>query len=412
MNVLRSFKTELDLNNRQKTACLRHAGAARYAYNWGLARKMAARLAGEKTPTAIDLHRELNALKKTELDWMYEVSKCAPQEALRDLDRAFANYFRRIKERNQGRKIKPGFPRFKSKKNGSGSFRLTGAIHVFEKAIQLPRLGRLRLKERGYLPMQGVHILSATVSEKNGRWFVSLQVELEMPEPQISERPLAGLDLGISRMAQLSDGTYFDNPRPLKIALTKLKRQHREVSRRKKGSANYKKAVHQLARTHAQVANIRKDALHKATTWLARTKSVIMLEDLNVNGMIKNHYLAQAIADVGLYEFRRQLTYKGAWYGCQVWMADQFYPSTKRCSQCGQIKDRIDLNERVYQCEYCGVLIDRDLNAAINLEQLITHTTASSAGSYACGERIRPGFPAMLDETGTKHYPPCGEQSA
>ncbi|MGH9424866.1 MAG: RNA-guided endonuclease InsQ/TnpB family protein, partial [Terriglobia bacterium] len=210
MNVLRAFKTELDLNNLQKTACLRHAGAARYAYNWGLARKLAARQAGEKVPTAIDLHRALNALKKTELAWMYEVSKCAPQEALRDLDQAFAHFFRRVKEKRQGRKIKVGFPRLKSKKNGPGTFRLTGTINVLEKAIQLPRLGRLRLKERGYLPMHGIHILNATVSEKGGRWFVSLQVEMEIPEPQVLDRPIAGLDLGISRLAQVSDGTSFE----------------------------------------------------------------------------------------------------------------------------------------------------------------------------------------------------------
>lgn len=371
MNVIRSFKTELDLNNYQKTACLRHAGAARYAYNWGLMRKIAARKAGEKIPTAIDLHRELNTLKQTDLSWMYEVSKCAPQEALRDLDKAFKNFFRRVKDKKQGKVIKAGYPRFKSKKNGAGRFRLTGAIHVFEKAIQLPRLGRLRLKERGYLPVDGVHILCATVSEKSGRWFVSLQVELEMPNQEVVALPSVGLDLGINRMAQLSDGTYFENPRSLKSALSRLKRKHRIVSRRTKGSSNYNKAVHQLAKTHAYVANVRKDALHKATTWLAKTKSVIVLEDLNVSGMIKNRCLAQSIGDVGLYEFRRQLIYKGAWYGCEIWLADQFYPSTKRCSHCGQTKDRVELSQRMYQCEYCGVQIDRDLNAAINLEQLV-----------------------------------------
>ena len=135
MNVLRAFKTELDLNHVQRTACARHAGAARFAFNWGLARKQQAYLDGQKTPTAIDLHRELNRLKKTELAWMYEVSKCAPQEALRNLDQAFANFFRRVKERKAGQKIKVGFPKFKSKKKGLGSFRLTGAIHVFEKEI-------------------------------------------------------------------------------------------------------------------------------------------------------------------------------------------------------------------------------------------------------------------------------------
>lgn len=370
MIVLRAFKTELDLNNKQRTACVRHAGAARFAYNWGLGRKQEAFANGEKSPTAIDLHRELNAIKKTELSWMYEVSKCAPQEALRDLDKAFANFFRRVKEKKAGRNVKAGFPRFKSKKHGLGGFRLTGAIRVFEKAIQLPRLGLLRLKERGYLPTSGVHILSATVSEKAGRWFVSLQVEMEVSDPIMDNRPVAGVDLGVNRMAQVSDGTCFENPRALKSALTKLKRLQRVVSRRQKGGANRQKAVRQLAKVHFRVANIRKDALHQTTTFLTKTKSAIVLENLNVSGMMKNHHLSQAIMDVGMYEFRRQLEYKGQWYGCEVLLADRFFPSTKRCSQCGNEKT-ISLAERMYCCEYCGQEMDRDLNAAINLEQLL-----------------------------------------
>jgi putative transposase len=371
MNILRAFKTELDLNNAQRTACIRHAGVARFAYNWALARKKEAYENGQKVPSAIDLHRELNVLKKTELAWMYEVSKCAPQEALRNLDNAYAHFFRRVKEKKAGKNIKAGFPRFKSRKNGLGSFRLNGSIHVYEKAIKLPRLGILQLKERGYLPVSGAHILNATVSERAGRWFVSLQVEIEIPEPEPVEKPTAGVDLGIHCMAQVSDGTYFENPRALKSALTKLKRLQRVVSRRQKGSANRKKAVKLLAKAHYRVANIRKDALHKATTLLTKTKSVVVLENLNVSGMLKNHHLAQAIADVGMQEFRRQLVYKGAWYGCEVLLADRFYPSTKRCSQCGQIKPAMSLGEREYQCECCGFLIDRDLNAAINLEQLL-----------------------------------------
>lgn len=371
MKILRAFKTELDLKNAQKTACARHAGAARFAYNWGLERKQKAFANGDKTPTAIDLHRELNALKKTEFPWMYEVYKCAPQEALRDLDKAYANFFRRVKEKQTGKNVKVGFPHFKSKKNGLGGFRLTGAIHVQEKAIQLPRLGVLRLKERDYLPVRGVHILSATVSEKAGRWFVSLQVEMEAPDPVDEQKPVAGVDLGINCMAQISDGTYFENPRALKNAMTRLKRLQRVVSRRQKGSANRQKAVKQLSRAYFRVSNIRKDALHQATTYLARTKSAVVLENLNVSGLMKNHHLAQAIADVGMYEFRRQLEYKGQWYGCQVLLADRFYPSTKRCSQCGQIKPVMELSQREHCCEHCGLVIHRDLNAALNLEQLL-----------------------------------------
>ena len=399
MIVLRAYQTELDLNRVQKTACSRHAGAARFAYNWGLSRKMEAYRAGEKTPTAIDLHRELNALKKTEFAWMYEVSKCAPQEALRNLDQAFSHFFRRVKEKQAGKQVKAGFPKFKSKKNGLGSFRLTGAIHIFEAAIQLPRLGRLRVKERGYLPVSGVHLLSATVSERAGRWFVAVQAEVEIPDPDAVRKPVAGVDLGIARLATVSDGTQIDNPHALQQALRQIKRLQRTVSRRQKGSANRKKAVQLLARAHYRVANIRKDSLHQATSLLAKTKSAVVLEDLNVSGMLQNHRLAQAIADVGWHEFRRQLTYKGKWYGCQVFLADRYYPSTKRCSHCGNVKAEMDLGQRVYGCEVCQAHIDRDLNAALNLVQWIT---ASSAGIHACGEDVRPGLQATLAEAGTE----------
>jgi len=371
MKIYRAFKTELDLNNQQRTLCARYAGVARYTFNWGLSLKIEAYRMGRMVPTAFELSRELNVLKKTELAWMYEVSSRVPQAALRDLDQAYAHFFRRVKKKKAGKKIKVGFPRFKSKKNGGGSFRLLGAIHVFERSIQLPRLGLLRLKERGYLPTNGIHILSATISEKARRWFISLQVEIDISELTILNRPRAGVDLGISRMAQVSDGTYFEGPRALKSSITKIKRKQRIVSRRQKGSSNHRRALQQLSIIHARVANIRKDALHQVTTFLTRTKSAIVIENLNVSGMMKNHYLAQAIADVGMYEFRRQIIYKGIWYGCQVLFADRFYPSTKRCSQCGHVKEKIGLGEREYRCESCGLVIDRDLNAAINLEQLI-----------------------------------------
>ena len=169
MRVMRAYKTELDLNNEQVTACKWHAGAARYAYNWELARKQEAYKATGTSPSAIDLHRELNALKQTELPWMYQVSKCAPQEALRHLDSAFAHLFRRCQLKRDGKlKGKLGYPQPKTKKQGLGSFRLTGSIVISHDAIQLPRLGRLRLKEHGYLPTlgtAGVKVLSATVSE-------------------------------------------------------------------------------------------------------------------------------------------------------------------------------------------------------------------------------------------------------
>jgi len=178
VTVTRAYTTELDLNNRQLTAGKRHAGVARFAYNWGLARKQEAYEVTGKSPSAIDLHRELNALKQTELPWMYEVSKCAPQEALRNLDNAFAHFYRRCKLKQEGKgRGKVGYPQRKTKKQGVGSLRLTGAIAIFPTAIQLPRLGRLRLKEREYLPLSGIKVLlssikvlAATVTEQAGHW--------------------------------------------------------------------------------------------------------------------------------------------------------------------------------------------------------------------------------------------------
>ncbi len=382
MLVRRAYKTELDLNDRQVTACRQHAGAARWAYNWGLQVKQERYRATTRSPTAIELHRELNTLKKTQVPWMYQVSKCAPQEALWNLDAAFTNFFRRCALKKQGRWTgKLGYPRFKTKKNGLGSFRLTGSIVVSEKAIVLPRLGRLRLKEREYLPTSGVKILSATVSEHAGHWYVSVQVEQEQIVP-LNGGPVVGIDLGVKNLATLSDGTVIPNPRHLKRRLKKLKRLQGVVSRRQKSSKNRKKAAKQLAKLHRQIKHQRHNTLHQVTTRLAKTKSVLVIEDLNVSGMLKNHHLAQAIGDVGFYEFKRQLLYKAAWYGARLILADQWEPSSKRCSGCGWLDVELTLADRTFHCAQCGLVLDRDLNAALNL----VHLAGSSSDSQnACG---------------------------
>ena len=250
-----------------------------------------------------------------------------------------------------------------------------------EKAIVLPRLGRLRLKERGYLPTAGVQILSATVSEQAGHWYVSLQVEEEQAVPE-NTGPVVGIDLGVKTLATLSDGEVIANPRHLKRRLKKLKRLQRVVSRRQKGGKNRKKAVHKLAKLHRQIKHQRRNTLHQVTTRLAKTKSVLVIEDLNVSGMLKNHHLAQAIGDVGFAEFKRQLLYKAAWYGSRVILADRWEPSSKRCSSCGWVDEDLTLADRTFHCEQCGLVRDRDLNAAINLVQL---AGSSSDSLNACG---------------------------
>lgn len=370
MEILRAYKTELDHNNIQRTALLKHAGAARFTWNWALARRKQEYEETGKSSNAIDQHRQLNALKPTDFPWMYEVSKCAMQEALRDLDKAYQNFFRRVKVGK-----KPGFPKFKSKKNGIGSFRLTGAIHVTDTHIKLPRIGWLRLKEHGYIPADNIHILAVTITESAGRWFVSVQCRQEIELAQATGEPV-GVDLGIKELAVTSDGTRFENPKPLKKAQAKLRRLQRELSRRKKGGRNREKTRRKVARAHQRIANIRRDTLHKVTSEIvAKTKpdserpSVIVLEDLNVSGMLANHCLAQAISDVGFAELRRQLEYKSAWYGSELMVADRWFPSSRLCRHCGSINSELKLSDREWTCD-CGARHDRDLNAAINLKNL------------------------------------------
>ncbi len=377
MKVIRGYKTELDLNNAQITACLKHAGTARFAYNWGLGRYEEEYQAGRKTPSSISLHKELNALKQSTFTWMYEVSKCAPQEALRDLEKAFKNFFHKCKLKKMGQwKGRTGYPKFKSKKRGIGSFRLTGSIRVTSKSIQLPRLGTLRLKEAGYIPDRNVKIFSATVSEQAGRWFVSVQVEEEVEAPTQATGKAVGVDLGIKTLATLSDASTIENPKALRSNLKKLKRLSRSHSRKQKGSRNRAKATRKLARLHAHIANIRSDTLHKASSMIvAKNKPdqerpvCIVIEDLNVSGMLKNRKLARAIADVGFYELRRQLEYKASQSGSLVHVVSQWYPSSKTCSCCGWIDKDQALSDRMFVCEDCGYVADRDYNAAKNLSQ-------------------------------------------
>lgn len=396
MIILRAFKTELDLTYAQAEQCRQHAGCARKAYNWGLRKKIEAYKATGKGPSAIDLHRELNLLKKKPVEeggfpWMHESSKCAPQEALRNLDSAYKSFFRRCKS---GAK-KKGFPRFKSRKNGIGSFRLTGTIRASESSVQLPCLGELRLKEHGYLPIESAKVFSATVSEASGRWFVSLQVEQEITDPLPKAPHVVGIDVGIKQLAVTSDGEVFGNPKALIKTQKTLRTRQKAVSRKVKGSANRRKAAARVTRIHRRIANIRRDAIHKMTSSIAKSASMIVVEDLNVSGMLKNHCLARALSDVSFSEIHRQLAYKSKWNGAEFLKADRFYPSSRRCSGCGVVKKNLSLSERVYRCENprCGLVIDRDLNASINLK-LWPQVSAVSA--------CRPGSAGSSRKTRTK----------
>ncbi|MEB3116858.1 MAG: transposase [Limnothrix sp.] len=382
--MLLGFKTQLKLNNHQRTVLARHAGVARHAWNWGLGLTKSIldhnQLHPEekiKFPSGIDLHKWLVALVKSEHPWYYEVSKSAPQNALRYLRVAWDRCFKKTS----------GAPQFK-KKGRHDSFELDGAIHIKGlNKIQVPKIGILKTYEA--LP-QNTQPKSVTISRQANDWFISFRIEIE---PVITPKAveIVGVDLGVKSLATLSTGEVFEGAkayRQLEFRLSRLQWLNRHKQR---GSANWKKAQLRIARLHQRIANIRKDTLHKLTTYLAKNHGTVVIEDLNVSGMMANHKLSKAIQDMGFYEFRRQLDYKTKLYGSELVIVDRWFPSSKTCSRCGTKKETLSLSERVFDCDHCGLQIDRDLNAAINLQK------AASPVVSACGAD-EADFAAMKQE--------------
>jgi putative transposase len=375
MQINKAYRYEIKLNIQDRISCAKHAGTSRFTYNWGLKQRIDLYEKDKTFTNAIEQHRVLNRLKTQEFPWMYEVSKCAPQEALRDLDRAFQNFYRGLK---QGKPV--GFPKFK-RKGKHDSFRLTGTIKIDGNTIQLPRLGKLRLKETPVI-IKG-KVLSATVSRQADRWFVSLTVKEEVEAPICVQGKSVGIDLGLTSFLTTSEGIKISSPKPLNKALKKLKRLSRQHSRKQAGSKNRKKSAFKLARHHRKIGNKRLDFQHKLSTELAKTKSVIVVEDLSVKEMLQKKGLSRHISDMGWAQFIFMLEYKTKWYGSLLKKAPPYFPSTKRCSSCGHETEGLTLDIREWCCPHCGEKHDRDVNAAMNLLKL---HTGSSPGIYACGD--------------------------
>ena len=405
----------------QARAFGRACGVTRWAWNWGLSRKIeawkvrsaaidagVAKADAPKVPTAIDLHRELNLLKKLApenggVPWMYEVSKCAPQEALRDLDEAFGHFFRRVKAGETS-----GFPRFKAKGRNPGHFRLTGTIKVRDGRIHLPRIGAVRFMpgDRGYIP-DGTYA-QASVVEDHGRWCVSVRLEVKEATTDAT-RPTAGIDVGVRELAHLSDGRVIPNPRALARESKRLRRARLSISRKrraadkrhgpwKKGerreeSKRLQRARRRSARLESRVAHIRADALHKATTWVARTYSIVKVEDLAGRNMTRRAHgkgraakagLNRAILDSGMLRVRSLLTYKMPLHGGRLDAVPPPYTS-QTCSRCGVRND--PGSSKIYKCADCGLVIDRDENASLNILAAAS-CTAAPTGS---GPKVRRG---------------------
>lgn len=370
---LRAYKTELDPNDTQCQWFLCCAGAARFCYNWGLGAMKDAYSEGRKTSVLAEKKR-LNSIKAEEFPWLYEVPYTVLEAAFDNLKSAYENFFRRVKKGE-----KAGFPRFKSRKRGIGSFTVRGSLCIEPNHIRIPvpkgmprRYGWVRLKEHDYVPTEPTKLLSFTISERAGRWFVSAQVEENVPEPKPATGAPIGVDFGIKELAVCSNGTVFANVRALAMGERKIKRLSRELARRKKGSENWKKTKHKLAKTHYKIACVRKHVLHQISHYVtAKTKPhTVVLEDLNVKGMQQNHHLAKVIADASFAQLRRQVEYKGEWYGVNVMFADRWYASSKTCSECGAHWPDLTLADRTIVCPECGVVLDRDFNAAVNLVSL------------------------------------------
>lgn len=437
--VMQAYRFALDPTPSQARDLQRHAGAARFAFNWALAQVLAnvGQRAAEmsyglpeqdRTPSLgwslPALRRAWNRDKRQTAPWWSECSKEAFNTGLDGVARALKNWADSKSGKRAGRKI--GFPRFKSRRRAIASVRFTtGVIRVEADRhhITLPRLGRLKTHESTRklarrLEAGTARILSATVRCQAGRWYCALTAEVtravRRPDPPDA---VIAADLGVKCLAVLSNGTIIDNPRHLEVGLRKLRRLSRQAARRigpydratktrRVQSRNWTDTSKAIARAHGRVSNLRRDGLHKLTTALASAYSMIVVEDLNVAGMVKNRRLARSISDAGLGEIRRQLDYKTRWHGRTLIVADRWYPSSKTCSRCGAVKPKLRLSERVYTCSTCGLVLDRDLNAARNLAALAAQHHVAGSGPETSNARRRPEDPtcgAGGDETRTRH---------
>jgi putative transposase len=409
----RSHVIRLNATPEQDIYFRKACGVARHAFNWALARWKEARAEGKRVKMK-DLKAQYNKIKGEQFPWCYEVTKCAPEQAFSDLGQAFANYWRMKREGTQPKHKHPrkdgeeaGFPHFKSKKRDRLSFYLANdKFSVDGHMLHVPKLGDINMTEE--LRFQG-KIMSATISYRAGWWFVSIAVEVEHETPT-HRGGAVGVDLGVKTLATTSSGEKFENQKHYRKKLWRIKGLSKGLSRKVEGSRNWWRNTKKLAKAHYRVACQRQDTLHKMTTHVARTYALIGLEDLNTKGMLANHCLAQAVSDASFFEVKRQMLYKAEQYGGYVQQVDRWYASSKTCSSCGWRNDDLTLADRVFICHDCGLVIDRDLNAAITIRKealrLITDVpvVASSERKIACGaERSGPAMgETVCCEAGTK----------
>lgn len=369
--MLLGHRIRLNPTAKQEAYFRKASGVARFAYNWALNEWREAYARGER-PTEVALRRKLNAVKRSEFPWMLDVSKNAPQQAIKNLGAAYTMYVTQIGMRRGARE-----PRFKGKGErerfrADNGPRITGAhaVRVRTRKVWIPRAGWVSMSEE--LRFAG-QIKSLIISHRAGKWFASFAVDVPYLIPQRDDVGVIGVDLGISAFAVLSDGSKVVNPAPLKQHVRRLRRLARALDKKQRGSSNYEKAKLKLERLHEHIANIRHDSIHKLTTKLASEYRYVVIEDLHVAGMLRNRRVARALSDCGFAEFRRQLQYKCHMAGSTLKVADRWYPSSKTCSTCGRINRDLRWGARHWTC-FCGAEHDRDVNAALNLSRAVSST--------------------------------------
>lgn len=356
MLIHKAFKFRLYPNRKQKQFLAQQFGACRWVWNHFLRQRIDHYAETGKGLSYYDNARALTQLKhEPNTKWLQKSNSQSLQQALMDLQTAYRNFFAR----------RARYPKFKSKRDKQ-AFRIPQGFGLENNRLKIPKVGPIVIVV--HRPIAG-KMKSVTISRtKTGKYFASFLCELEIDEPQPdTNRPMIGIDLGLIDFAVTSGGEHIPHPHYLRATEKQLKRAQCVLSRRKKGSKGKEKARQRVALLHEKVANQRSDFLHKLSHRLVDENQAIFLEDLAIKNMVRNHYLAKSISDSGWGEFVRQCEYKGKWYGCHVSQVDRFFPSSKRCADCGFVVQSLSLSCREWTCPSCGAIHDRDENAAINI---------------------------------------------